>query len=249
MIINKYKKNIKILNKNRVKNPGVSVVLPTYNEEQLIEKLVNSLRKELKEHNPEIIIVDDNSKDNTPKIINRLGKSKDIVAIHRIEERGLLSAFIEGFKNAKGKVQIMMDADFSHPPFVIPKLIEKTREYDIATGSRFCKGGGMKASFTRRFSSLLLNKMIRLILGVKLTDFTGNFHAFRKNIFNNLEFKTGSNFGDFDMELIYRAHQKNYTMIEVPFVYEFRKEGTSKMTNLFSFGWKYVKKALILRFS
>ncbi len=248
MIINKYKNKIEIKTKNRIKNPEVSIVLPTFNEQEVIEKTVNNLRSNLKKQKIEILIVDDNSKDKTPQIIDKLGKNKDIVAVHRLEERGLLSAFAEGFKNAKGKVIIMMDADLSHPPQLIPKLIEKTKKYHIATGSRFMKGGGMEASFSRRIPSLLLNKYIGLMLGIKLTDFTGNFHAFRKGVFENLEFKTSSNFGDFDMELVYRAHQKGYKMAEVPFVYKFRKEGKSKLTNIFSFGCHYLKKAIVLRF-
>ena len=248
MIINKYLKKREIINKDRIKNPEISVVLPTFNEEQLIEKLVNSLRTNLKNYKTEILIVDDNSKDQTPKIINRLGKSNDIVAVHRLEERGLLSAFAEGFKNANGKIIIMMDADFSHPPELIPKLIKETKDYDITTGSRFMKNGGMEASFSRRFSSIMLNKFIGIMLGIRLTDFTGNFHALRKGVFENLDFRISSNFGDFDMELIYRAYKNGYKMKEVPFVYKFRKEGTSKMTNLFSFGWKYVRKVFMLRF-
>lgn len=248
MIINKYKNKKEIINNNRIKNPKISIVYPTYNEEEVIENTVKHTIKTLKKYKLEIIIVDDKSKDKTPKIIDKLGQSKNIVAIHRLEERGLLSAFQEGFRNANGKAVIMMDCDLSHPPELIPKMVKKLKEYDIVTGSRFMKGGCMKINKKRKILSMLLNKFIGIMLGIKLTDFTGNFHSFKKGIFESLEFKTASNFGDFDMELIYRASKKGYKMLEIPFIYKFRERGASKLTNIFSFGVKYLKKAIVLRF-
>ena len=94
----------------------VSIILPTYNEEDNIEKLVEGLRKEFRDLNYEIVILDDNSKDKTPEIIDKLAKKGDVLAIHRFDKKGYFEAYIDAIDIAHGTYVITMDSDFSHPP-------------------------------------------------------------------------------------------------------------------------------------
>jgi len=242
----------------------VSVIVPTYYEEELIEKLIDSLTQNLKKYSYEIVIVDDNSQDKTPEIIDRKAKkNSNVVAFHRYGKKGVFSAQCDGVKVCKGKIIVFMDADFSHPPNKIPKMLEKMKEkkgksstssYDIVVGSRFINGGGIIAPFLRKYPTTMLNYAIKIILGMgmPITDFTGVFHAMKTDIFRKIKFKYDSEWGDFDMELLYRLNKMNCKMAEIPFTYDFRKEGESKQGGFFSiikYGYIYISKAIKIRFS
>ncbi len=233
----------------------VSIILPTYNEEENIKKLIEQLRKEFKEINYEIVILDDNSKDNTPKIIDELAKNKDVLAIHRYGKKGYFSAYQDAIFMANGMYVLTMDSDLSHPPKTAHEFLKYKDKYDIVSGSRYMKGGGMKAPFSRKYGSLWLNKICALIIGLNLTDIAGDFHLIRKSKFLELEFKYLPVFGEFDFELLYRATKKGFSIKEIPFTYKFREEGESAMGSgandafkLMKFAWAYVKMALRLRF-
>jgi dolichol-phosphate mannosyltransferase len=225
----------------------VSIILPTYNEEENTEKLVRALETELKDIDFEIIIVDDDSKDKTPEIMDKLAGER-IIALHRYGERGLLSAFLDGIFISNGKYIVTMDSDFSHPPEIITKMWEYRKDHDIVSGSRFVKGGDMKAFLLRKGGSILINKTCASIMGIDLKDLTGNFHLINKKKFNQIEFKYRALFGEFDFELLYRATKLGFKIKEIPFIYKFRSEGSSKMGNLISYAWAYFKMAFKLRF-
>lgn len=228
-----------------------SIVIPTYNEEGNIVRLVNQIHNSLKNterEQYEIVIVDDDSKDKTPDIIDNLVKNDNIIALHRIGAEGIFSAIRDGIKIANGKIIVMMDADFSHPPQIIPLLLKHIDGYDLVSGSRYMSGGGIEAPFLRKYGSILLNKVCRLILLLKSTDITGGFHAIRKSDFNKLKFKYYSTvFGEFDLELFLLASRLNFRIKEVPFVYNFRKEGASKVKGVFYYGFRYLIRAIQLR--
>lgn len=233
----------------------VSIILPTYNEEKNIEKLVKELRKEFKKIDYEIVILDDNSKDKTPEIIDSLSKKGDVLAIHRYGRKGYFSAYQDAIFMANGKYVITMDSDLSHPPYIAKEFLKYKGEYDIISGSRYMKGGGIEAPFSRKYGSMFLNKFCAWILGLKLTDIAGDFHLMKKDKFIELEFKYNPVFGEFDFELLYRATKKGFKIKEIPFVYKFREEGESAMgmgandaLKLAKFAWAYIKMALRLRF-
>ena len=230
----------------------LSVVIPTYNEEENVEKIVKAVQKVLDntdlKNNYEIIVADDDSKDNTPKIMDKLAKNKDIIALHRYKNRGLFLAELDAIKISNGNLVLTMDSDFSHPPELIPKLLSFSKNYDIVSASRFIKGGGMDAPLHRDLGSKILNRICGIIIGLSVKDLGGNFRLFNKEKFLKLKFIYPTVFGEFGFEIFKRAKQSKLKVKEVPFVYKFRVEGNSKMSNTLKYAIAYLKRAFELRF-
>lgn len=230
------------------KSKDISIILPTYNEQECIKKIIKEIRKVLKGKNYEIIIIDDNSKDKTSEIIDSYNINS-IVALHRYNEKGILSAIRDGVRVARSNIIVMMDADFSHPPEKIIELLKYVRNYDLVSCSRFAKGGKMEAPFMQKYTTIVFNFIIRLIFfNTGLTDFTGGFHVLRRNKFLDLKFKYPSCWGEFDIELLSRAHRKGYKIKEIPYTYNYRQEGKSKSQNYLKYAFIYWKMALKLKF-
>ncbi|SRR3989338_5135938 len=227
---------------------SVSVILPTYCEEELIGKMIESISRNLGDINHEIIIVDDDSKDRTPEIIDRYAKESSVVALHRYGKRGILSAIVDGIKISRGHTIVLMDADFSHPPEKIPELLSYLPEYDFVSASRFIAGSRIVAPFSRKAATIALNTALRIILGLQPHDLTGVFHAIKRNKLLSLQLRYPAVWGEFDMELFYLAARNKLLIKEIPFTYDFRKEGQSKSENLLKYGWIYITRALRIRF-
>ena len=247
----RYKCGSKILEFDAIPKLGqskdVSVILPTYNEEEGIARIIDNLTTALKGKSYEVIIVDDNSADNTPKIIDSY-ETSNVAVLHRYNTKGILSAIIDGIKIARSNIVVTMDADFSHPPTKIPEMLKYAGQYDIVSCSRFMKMGGVKAPFIKRCSTILLNRMLRLFLfDLHVTDFTGGFHAMKRDKFLNLNLRYHAVWGEFDMEIFYRAKKKGYKIKEIPFVYKYREEGKSKSENYLKYAYYYSKMAMMLR--
>ncbi|MBS3072616.1 glycosyltransferase [Candidatus Pacearchaeota archaeon] len=230
----------------------LSVIIPTFNEEGNVLKLTHKIKEVLDKtnfkSNYEIIVVDDNSTDRTSAIIDKLAEKNNFIALHRLKDKGIFSAVVDGIKLSNGKFVLTMDADFSHPPEIIPKILSHYRNYDIVSASRFIKGGDMESPFIRKIGSKILNRVCGIIMGVSIKDLGGNFRLFNREKFLQLPLKYDSVFGEFGFEIFYRAKKLNYKIKEVPFTYYFRKEGKSKMGNLFKYGAAYLKRAFQLRF-
>ena len=229
----------------------VSIILPTYNEKENIIRLITAITKEFTTERQnidyEIVIVDDNSKDGTPKLIDDCACGDEhIIAVHRLNKKGIFSAIQDGIKLCNGKYFVIMDSDFSHPPAIISKLIENAGEFDMVSGSRFLKESGIEAPFMRKFCTIILNKFCSIMICRSYTDLTGGFHLINKEKFMEFEFKYPTIWGEFDMELFYLAIKHKLKIKEVPFVYKFREEGKSKSENLLKYGYIYVKRALQL---
>jgi dolichol-phosphate mannosyltransferase len=238
------------------KKKSVSVIVPTYNEEGNIKRLIDAISESLEKSNYkdfEIVVVDDDSKDNTPKIMDSYAESGKVAAIHRHGVRGIFSAIRDGIRSSKSDTVVIMDADFSHPPSKIPELLDKMKQdnLDFVSGSRFKSGASIEAPFTRKFSTVLFNTIIRFLMGPSITDWTGGFHAMDKAKILQLKFRHKAKWGEFDLELLHRAKKAKLRMAEVPFIYNFREEGQSKSAENFSFligySWLYGKRALQLR--
>ncbi len=236
---------------------SVSVIVPTYNEEGNVGRFIEAISSSLESSgrkNFEIIAVDDNSRDKTPEIMDRHAASGSVAAVHRHGIRGIFSAIMDGVRVARSDVVVIMDADFSHPPAKIPELLERMDAggFDLVSASRFTSGGGIEAPFSRKLSTILFNSVIRLVMGGAITDWTGGFHAIRRDKLLALSFKYPAKWGEFDLELLYRAKKAGLKIAEVPFVYNFREEGQSKSAEKFSFfigyAWLYGKRVLQLRF-
>lgn len=230
------------------KKTKISIILPTFNEEKNIKRLVKLLKKHMKGKSYQVVIVDDESTDRTPKIIDELANSNRILALHREGIKGIFSAKTDGTLLSKSDIVVVMDADLSHPPHIVPKLLEHVGDYDIVSGSRYVESGEISAPFRRIFGSKLVNNVARFVLGLNTKDITGGFHAFKKSKFASLKFKYESRWEESDIELFYRAEKKGYKIKEIPFVYKFRSRDTlmSKLKDYW-YGLRYVYFAIKIK--
>ncbi len=207
-----------------IKLPDISVVIPTYNEAENIEKIVNdilNLNLDL-----EIIIVDDDSSDGTGDLAENLRKEHDNLRVIHRTERGLASAVVEGFKAAKGNIIGVIDADFSHPVKGIPKLIGpiKNGSADICIGSRYTQGGGIIGwNFLRKITSRGAILLSRPLTDVK--DSVSGFFFFKRQVIDGVDLSPrGYKIG---LEVIVKGRYKN--VAEVPYIFMNRKVGKSKL--------------------
>lgn len=161
----------------------VSVVIPTYNERDNVARLCQGVADALSERWPyEIIVVDDNSPDGTANVVRALAaRDSRTRLIQRSGKLGLGSAVVEGFRASSGDVWMMMDADLSHRPQDIPRLLEGLEGVDVAIGSRYVKGGRTVGwSFIRLLGSRSMCLLARWWLGLKPRDVTAGFVAYRR---------------------------------------------------------------------
>ena len=210
-------------------------MIPTYDEAENVEPIVLAAREQLPPPR-RILIVDDDSPDGTGRIADELAASHDDVEVlHRREKAGLGPAYVAGFRAAlAGGAGLIcqMDADFSHDPADLPRLIEATREADLAIGSRYVAGGGIEHwGPTRRLISLGGSAYARLLLGVGIRDLTGGFKVFRREVLEAIELETIPSLGyAFQVETTYRAIKAGFRVVEVPIMFHDRRVGESKMS-------------------
>jgi dolichol-phosphate mannosyltransferase len=210
------------------------LVLPTYEEATNIERLVAEARGKLPPDS-QVLIVDDNSADGTGRIAAQLAEREDAVhVLHRQTKEGLGPAYIAGFRQALANgagLVIEMDADFSHEPAYLPRLLEAARRADVVIGSRYVPGGGVSDWGTlRRAISRGGSTYARLALGVQVRDLTGGFKCFRREVLEAIDLEAVRSRGyAFQVEVTYRAIQLGFEVVEVPIVFRDRQAGTSKM--------------------
>jgi dolichol-phosphate mannosyltransferase len=210
------------------------LVLPTYNEADNIEGFVAAVRDKLPD-SARILIVDDNSPDGTGGIADRLAAEDErIEVLHRAHKEGLGPAYIAGFRHAlaRGAGHVLeMDADFSHDPAYLPRLLEAGERADLAIGSRYVDGGGVSEwGALRRAISRGGSAYARLVLGVGVRDLTGGFKCFRREVLEAIDLDTIASRGyAFQIEMTYRAIQRGFEVVEVPIVFRERRAGKSKM--------------------
>ena len=179
------------------KSTQVSIIIPTYNESKNIIQILKSIGENIPRNIlTEAIVIDDNSPDGTGKIVEDYLKNVKKLAgytidvIHRTAKNGLSSAILKGIQQARGDTIVVMDSDFSHPPQIIPKLIEAIKQYhwDIVVASRYVKGGNVQDwPFKRRVLSKIATKIAKKGLGVDISDPMSGFFAFKKNILQGLK--------------------------------------------------------------
>lgn len=216
------------------------VVLPTYNEKENLETMIETLLA-LPVPDLSVLIVDDNSPDGTGQIADTLAaKRPDRVSVlHRKGKLGLGTAYIEGFRIALDKgadYVLQMDCDFSHDPKYIPQMIDKMedRHCDIVIGSRYVKGGSLDETWGigRKLLSWWANSIyVRLILRTNAKDATGGFRLWKREVLEGMDLnQIRSNGYVFQVETIYVAEKLGYTDEEIPIHFADRKIGTSKMS-------------------
>jgi dolichol-phosphate mannosyltransferase len=210
------------------------LVLPTYNEAENLEPLVEAARAQLPA-NARILIVDDDSPDGTGKIADRLhAQHENVAVLHRPRKEGLGPAYIAGFRQAlEGGAGFVleMDSDFSHDPAYLPRLLEAAKGADVVLGSRYVAGGGVTDwGVLRRAISRGGSGYARLVLGVGVRDLTGGFKCFRREVLEAVDLDAVTTRGyAFQVELTYRAIRSGFQVVEIPILFRERRVGKSKM--------------------
>lgn len=210
------------------------IVIPTYNEAENIAKLIKQIFA-LNIPGLEILIIDDNSPDGTADIVNKLQVTSDKLHLtKRTEKLGLGSAYITGFKNAlrMGADFIFeMDADFSHDPNDIPRMLEAIKNADLVIGSRKIPGGRIVGwNWWRKFMSSSAMWLSRRLLGLKTFDVTAGFRCFCRQVLERIDLnKITSNGYAFQEELLYRTQLAGFKIKEIPVTFIDRQFGKSKL--------------------
>ena len=223
-------------------NKTITVILPTYNEKDNIIELIKEIDKYIPEQK-EILVVDDNSPDGTSQAVQELiavGNIPGLSLKTRTKDRGLTKSIQEGISLSKGEIVIWLDCDFSHPPKMIPLLLQKIETgYDIAVCSRYIPGGQAKKDIGDASESLLvitlsniLNYLTRMLLFWNFTDYTSGFIAIRKSVLQNIPLR--GDYGEYFMDMITRAILRDHKYIEIPFTNEPRKHGETKTGTTFN---------------
>ncbi|MDH3261130.1 MAG: polyprenol monophosphomannose synthase [Acidimicrobiia bacterium] len=211
----------------------VTVVVPTYNERENLEALVEAVLA----NGYRLLIVDDGSPDGTGSLADRLATAHQLLQVlHRPVKEGLGAAYVAGFEYALAagaQVICEMDADFSHDPTDLPRLVDAVAsgDADVAIGSRYVPGGSTPDwPFQRRVLSQVGNLYARLMLGLRVRDATAGFRAYRSGSLAELGAETcqASGYG-FQVELAWRATSRGLRIVEVPIVFRDRIYGESKM--------------------
>lgn len=213
----------------------ITIIIPTYNESINLEKLIPSLLNELNEitREREIIIIDD-SKDNEE--INRLvalqwKHKNDLMIWFRGQKLGIGSAYREAVNNADGDIVVFMDADLSHSPEQLHKLIGAINENDLVIGSRYIRHGEIKGwNLKRKLISAGANNLSRILLGIPVNDLTSGYRVFRRKLIDSIDFNSiKSNGYSFILETNYLAWKKKARIKEMPITFQQRQNGDSKL--------------------
>lgn len=251
----------------------ISIILPTYNERDCIYDLVESIENIMEAYEYELLVVDDNSPDGTSDFIRtKFEGVKHHHLVTRYTNRGLVNSINEGISKSKGNICAWMDSDLSMSPTLIPMMLNKIEEGgDLVVGSRYISGGAIKGgnpneafswgkvstALSRSEDSLLSaviskggNKVIKIILGSQLNDFSSGFFVVRKDILQNPALIGG--IVDYCIQFVSEIERSGHQVIEVPMTLIPRKTGKSKTSNsilsILSIATKCLLTACQLRF-
>jgi len=214
-----------------MRKPTISLIIPTYNERENLPILVRRIHESLSNYySYEIIVVDDDSPDETWKVAEELSKHYPIRVIRREGKLGLSSAVIEGFKHAHGELLGVMDADLQHPPEILPNLIEEIKNgKDIAVASRYVKGGkienwGLKRKTVSKGARLLTKILVPQARGIK--DPLSGYFILRREVIEKVELNPVGY--KILLEILVKGNYKE--VAEIPFTFGTRETGKSKLT-------------------
>lgn len=228
-------------------NPAL-VIIPTYNERDNLEAITSAVLRA--EPRVDVLVVDDNSPDGTGQLADELASREPrIQVLHRARKEGLGRAYLHAFSwglERGYRYIIEMDADFSHDPKYLPRLLDEAESgADLVLGSRYVPGGGtVNWGVLRQVISRGGSLYARSILSVPVRDLTGGFKCFNRRVLEAIDLGTVQSTGyAFQIELTYRAIKKGFAVKEVPIVFEDRRVGQSKMSRkifleAFTMVWK-----------
>jgi dolichol-phosphate mannosyltransferase len=213
------------------------VIVPTYNERENLPALAAAVLA-LPVPGLRLLVVDDNSPDGTGALADEIAASSGgrVSVLHRAGKGGLGPAYIAGFKQALAMgadAVVEMDADFSHDPAVVPLLLARLEECDLALGSRYVRGGGVDPAWSlpRRLLSRFGGLYAAVILGLPIADATGGFRAYSRFALEAIDLAAvRSNGYTFQIEMAYAVHRRGLRLCEVPIHFKERAYGQSKMS-------------------
>jgi dolichol-phosphate mannosyltransferase len=239
--------------------PGVSVIMPTLNEAGHIQDLIQLVAEALRCNGTsdfEIIVVDDDSPDNTWNIAAQTPNMdpRKLRVIRRDKDHGLTASICEGISASRFGIVVWMDCDFSHPPEKIPQMLYMIQQgFDIVVNSRYSIGGGEdrigKGGPIQLILSRLLNWGIRFLLKPSFSDYTSGFIAVRKQVFDSISLH--GDYGEYFIDFIYRAIRMGFKVCELPYIAQPRRSGESKtgtkLSQYIKRGWKYLVMVVRIR--
>jgi len=212
----------------------VVVVIPTYNERANLESIVGRLRAAVPEAHA--LVVDDSSPDGTGEIADRLASADDCVRVlHRGGKAGLGVAYVAGFRHVLAEgydIVVEMDADGSHAPEELPRLLAAVRDADLVIGSRWVPGGEVRNwPWLRQAISRGGNLYARLLLRFPVRDATGGYRAYRRAVLETLKLDEVASQGYcFQIDLAWKTWREGFRLVEVPITFTEREHGQSKMS-------------------
>ena len=219
---------------------NIWVVIPTFNEAANIERVIAAAGAALatvRDVEPHVLVVDDSSPDGTGEIVERLSAvDPSVCLLRRAQRSGLGPAYLAGFAHAlahDAELVLEMDADFSHDPADIPRLIAASDAgADLALGSRYVAGGAVAQwGPLRRFISRGACLYARVVRGLAVRDLTGGFKCFRRTVLESIDLDTVRSHGYvFQVELTLRTIRRGFRVVEVPITFRDREHGKSKMS-------------------
>ncbi|MFW6330261.1 MAG: polyprenol monophosphomannose synthase [Gemmatimonadota bacterium] len=228
------------------------VVVPTYNERENIRRLVPLILAQ--DERLEVLVIDDASPDGTGRAADELAADEPRVhVLHREGKQGLGTAYIAGFRwglERGYEVLFEMDADFSHDPAHLPQFLAAIREFDLVLGSRYLHGRVTVVNWpmSRLLLSWFANQYARLATGLPVTDATGGFKCFRREVLETIDLqRVGSEGYSFQIEMSLRAWRAGFSIGEIPIVFADRDLGESKMSKKII--WEAVWRVWVLRFT
>jgi dolichol-phosphate mannosyltransferase len=212
----------------------VLVVIPTYNERENLTPILERLHKALPDVNA--LVVDDGSPDGTGELADKLATDDPrIHVLHRTEKAGLGAAYVAGFRWGLERdyaTIVEMDADGSHAPEDLPRMLDALGDADLVLGSRYVPGGSVVNWPKRReVLSRAANLYSRLALGMKIREYTAGFRAYRRQVLEKLELDEIASRGYcFQIDLAWRTAHAGFDVVEVPITFTEREFGESKMS-------------------
>ncbi len=224
------------------------IVIPTYNESETLPSLLSAIFSDPELVDTHILVVDDNSPDNTGELVRRLIDNKTygdrLYLLQRKGKLGLGTAYISGFKwglNKSYDVLVEMDADHSHDPEYLAPIFEQLKDVDFVVGSRYVDGGGVENwGIGRQLLSRFGSYYARTILRLPIRDLTGGFNFWKKKVLEEIDLDSiQSNGYAFQIELKYRASKRGFSYQEYPIVFVDRRMGVSKMSKKIIFEAMY----------
>lgn len=213
----------------------VLVIIPTYDEKENVRQIAEAVRNVTPDAN--VLFVDDNSPDGTGAVAEEMASADSrIHVLHNERKGGLGRAYIAGFKWALERdygYMFEMDADFSHDPAEIPSFLKAAENADLILGSRYV--GGIRI-VNWPLSRLMLSKgaatYVRVVTGLPVTDPTGGFKCFRREVLEAIDLDSVmSNGYAFQIEMTHKVWRKGFRVVEIPITFEDRRSGYSKMAS------------------